>query len=243
MEKQNIIDDDEIVIDLWQIVYILWQHAVWILLVAVLCADLGFAVAAFVIPPTYSASADMIVNNKQNTATQTGDVTTQDLSASSTLVSTYSVILKSHTVLGQVLDQLDLPYTYDQLAGMISVSTVNNTQVMRITVRCGDSRTALEIVSKLVEIAPGVIVDKAEVGSVKTVDDPWTSGKIVAPSKKKYALAGFAAGFVLMCALFILKELLNNTYKTEADITKDLGLPVLGVIPLEEGGIVGKSRK
>ena len=243
MEKQNVIDDDEIVIDLWQIVYILWQHAVWILLVAVLCADLGFAAAAFVIRPTYSASADMIVNNKQNAATQTGDVTYQDLSASSSLVSTYSVILKSHTVLGQVLDQLELPYTYDQLAGMISVSTVNNTQVMRITVKCGDSRPALEIVSKLVEIAPGVIVDKAEVGSVKTVDDPWTSGKIVAPSKKKYALAGFAAGFLAMCALLILKELLNNTYKTEADITKDLGLPVLGVIPLEEGGVVGRSRK
>jgi capsular polysaccharide biosynthesis protein len=185
----------------------------------------------------------MIVNNKQNAATQTGDVTTSDLSASSTLVSTYSVILKSHTVLGQVIDQLGLPYTYDQLAGMISVSTVNNTQVMRITVRCGDSQTALEIVSKLVEIAPRVIVDKAEVGSVKTVDEPWTSGKIVSPSKKKYALAGFAAGFLAMCAIFILRELLNNTYKTEADITKDLGLPVLGVIPLEEGGVVGRSRK
>ena len=243
MEKVNIIDDDEIVIDLWQIVYNLWQHAVWILLVAVLCADIGFAVAAFVIPPTYSASADMIVNNKQKAASQTGDVTTSDLSASSTLVSTYSVILKSHTVLGQVLDQLDLPYSYDQLAGMISVSTVNNTQVMRITVKCGDSQTALEIASKLVEIAPDVIVDKAEVGSVKTVDDPWTSGKIVAPNKKTYALVGFAAGFLVMCVLFILKELLNNTYKTEGDIVKDLGLPVLGVIPLEEGGVVGKSRK
>jgi capsular polysaccharide biosynthesis protein len=236
-------ESDEIVIDLWQIVYVLWKHAVWILLVAVLCADVGFAAAAFVIHPTYSASADMIVNNKQNAATQTGDVTTSDLSASSTLVSTYSVILKSHTVLGQVIDQLGLPYTYDQLAGMISVSTVNNTQVMRITVRCGDSQTALEIVSKLVEIAPRVIVDKAEVGSVKTVDEPWTSGKIVSPSKKKYALAGFAAGFLAMCAIFILRELLNNTYKTEADITKDLGLPVLGVIPLEEGGVVGRSRK
>jgi capsular polysaccharide biosynthesis protein len=243
LENRNVAESDEIVIDLWQIVYVLWKYAVWILLVAVLCADVGFAAAAFVIHPTYSASADMIVNNKQNAATQTGDVTTSDLSASSTLVSTYSVILKSHTVLGQVIDQLGLPYTYDQLAGMISVSTVNNTQVMRITVRCGDSQTALEIVSKLVEIAPRVIVDKAEVGSVKTVDEPWTSGKIVSPSKKKYALAGFAAGFLAMCAIFILRELLNNTYKTEADITKDLGLPVLGVIPLEEGGVVGRSRK
>ena len=243
MEKQNVIEDDEIVIDIWQIAYVLWQHAVWILLVAVLCADLGFAVAAFVIPPTYSASADMIVNNKQNAATQTGDVTYQDLNASSSLVNTYAVILKSHTVLGQVIEQLNLPYTYDELARMISFSTVNNTQVMRITVRCGDSVTALEIVSELVNIAPEVIVDKAEVGSVKTVDEPWTSGTIVAPSKKKYALAGFAAGFIVMCALFILKELLNNTYKTEADITKDLGLPVLGVIPLEEGGVIGRSRK
>ena len=243
MGTQNVKDDDEIVIDLWQIVYVLWKHAVWILLVAVLCADIGFAVAAFAIHPTYSASADMIVNNKQNETTQTGDVTTSDLSASSTLVNTYSVILKSHTVLGEVIEDLNLPYTYDQLAGMISVSTVNNTQVMRITVRCGDSQTALEIAAKLVEIAPKVIVDKAEVGSVKTVDDPWTSGKIVSPSRKKYALAGFAAGFMLMCAVVILKELLNNTYKTEADITKDLGLPVLGVIPLEEGGVVGKGRK
>ena len=241
--KQNAVEDDEIVIDLWQVAYILWKKAVWILLVAVLCADIGFAAAAFVIAPTYSAGADMIVNNKQNAATQTGDVTTQDLSASSTLVSTYSVILKSHTVLEQVIEQLHLPYTYDQLAGMITVSTVNNTQVMRITVKCGDSRTALEIVSKLVDIAPGVIVDKAEVGSVKTVDEPWTSGKIVAPSKKKYALVGFAAGFLLMCAIFALRELLNNTYKTEADIVKDLGLPVLGVIPLEEGSTVGKAGR
>lgn len=243
MEKRNVAESDEIVIDLWQIAYILWKQVVWILLVAVLCADIGFAMAAFVMHPTYSASADMIVNNKQNAATQTGDVTTSDLSASSTLVSTYSVILKSHTVLGQVIDLLNLPYTYDELAGMISVSTVNNTQVMRITVRCQDAQTALEIVSELVNIAPAIIVDKAEVGSVKTVDEPWTSGKIVAPSKKKYALAGFMAGFILMCGIFVLKELLNNTYKTEADIVKDLGLPVLGVIPLEEGGVVGKSSK
>ena len=241
MGNQNIRSEDEIVIDLWQIAYILWKQLVWILLVAVICADIGFAVAAFVIHPTYSASADMIVNNKQNAATQTGDVTTQDLNASSSLVRTYSVILKSHTVLGQVIDQLDLPYSYDGLARMISVSTVDNTQVMRITVRCGDAGTALQIVSKLVEIAPDVIVDKAEVGSVKTVDEPWTSGRIVSPNKKRYAMMGFAAGFVLMCAIFILRELLNNTYKTEADIVKDLGLPVLGVIPLEEGGAVNKK--
>lgn len=243
MGNQNAVINDEIVIDLQQIFYVLWKNFVWILLVAILCADVGFSIAAFVIKPTYSASADMIVNNKQNESTQTGDVTTSDLSASSTLVSTYSVILKSHTVLGQVIQDLDLGYTYDELAQKISVSTVNNTQVMRLTVRCGDPKTALKIVSKLVEIAPKVIIDKAEVGSVKTVDEPWTSGKIVAPSKRKFALAGFGVGFLVICAIFIIKELLNNTYKTEADLAKDLGLPILGVIPLEEGGVASKGKK
>lgn len=241
MDSQITSGKEDIVIDLSQIFYILWKNAVWVFLVAVLCADIGFAISAFVIAPSYSASADMIVNNKQNEATQTGDVTSSDLTASSSLVSTYSVILKSHTVLEQVIRDLGLDYSYNTLKDMISVTTVSDTQVMRITVKSGNAQEALEIVGKIVELAPGIIVDKAEVGSVKTVDEPWTTGQIVAPSKKKYTAVGFLLGALLMVAIIIIKELRNNTFKTEADITRELGLPILGVIPLEEGGLVNSN--
>ena len=121
---------------------------------------------------------------------------------------------------------------------MVSVSTVNDTQVMRITVKNPDPQVAMDIVAQIVSIAPAAIVDKAEVGSVKTVDQPWSSGRPVSPNKKRYILLFAVGGAVLMCMFLILRELMNNTFKTEADITRELGLPILGVIPLEEGGLV-----
>ena len=43
---------------------------------------------------------------------------------------------------------------------------------------------------------------------------------------------GFLLGFILAAAIVILKELLNTTLKTEADVTSTLGIPLLGVIPM-----------
>ena len=241
----NISDNtyDEIEIDLSQLLYILWKNIIWIILTAVLCADIGYGIATFAKTPIYTASADMLVNNKQNVSSNdnTNTVTSSDLTASSTLVSTYSIILKSHTVLEEVIKTLDLDYSYAELANMISVSTVNDTQVMRVTVKNEDPQTAMDIVAQIVSIAPAVIVDKAEVGSVKTVDQPWSSGRPVSPNKMKYILIFAFIGIFVSCCFFILRELLNNTFKTEADVTRELGLPILGVIPLEEGGVVAQK--
>ena len=192
--------------------------------------------------PIYTASADMLVNNRQNTTSgDTSTVTSSDLNASSSLVSTYSIILKSHTVLEEVIDTLGLDYSYSELASMVSVSTVNDTQVMRVTVKNADPQVAMDIVAQIVSIAPAVIVDKAEVGSVKTVDQPWSSGRPVSPDKRRYVMVFGMLGALLMCVFLILRELMNNTFKTEADITRELGLPILGVIPLEEGGLVAQG--
>ena len=100
---------DEFEIDLFQLFYILWNNVVWILLAAVLCADIGYGIATFVKTPIYTASADMLVNNRQNTTSgDTSTVTSSDLNASSSLVSTDSIILKSHTVLEEVINTLGL---------------------------------------------------------------------------------------------------------------------------------------
>ena len=233
---------DEKEFDWTQIYYILSRNIIWIMFFALLCADIGYAISSYLVTPIYTASADMLVNNKQNTTTaDNSTITYSDITASSSLVSTYSIILKSHTVLEEVIDTLDLDYSYNTLASMVSVSTVEDTQVMRVTVRNTDPQVAMDIVSQIVSIAPSVIVDKAEVGSVKTVDQPWSSGRPVSPNKKRYIFVFGMLGFLGMSLFLVLKELLNNTFKTEAELTRELGLPILGVIPLEEGGLVNNS--
>ena len=226
-------EKDEIVIDLQKILSLLWRHAAIIVAITLACGVLGYCVSAFVMSPTYSASADMIVNNKQGDANSMTSVSNADLVASSSLVNTYSVILKSHNVLEQVIQDLELDMTYAQLSAKVVVSAVDSTQVMRITVRDGDPQRALDIVSRIVELAPDAIMDAMSAGSVKTVDNPYTSGMPVAPSKKGNTAFAALIGLLLCVAVIVVRELLNDAFQSEEDVRRILGLPVLGVIPLE----------
>ena len=60
----------------------------------------------------------MIVNTRQDT---TSNVTSDQINSATKLVSTYSIIIKSDTVLQQVIDNLGLSLTYEKLAERVTV--------------------------------------------------------------------------------------------------------------------------
>ena len=64
------------------------------------------------ITPQYESSALMIVNTRQDT---TSTVTSDQINSATKLVSTYSIIIKSDTVLQQVIDDLGLSLSYSEL--------------------------------------------------------------------------------------------------------------------------------
>ncbi len=225
-------EDGDYYIDIGMLMQMLWHHLPILLAATIGCAVIGFCIAQFLIAPTYNASADMLVNNSQETIA-TATITNSDVTASTSLVETYSVILKSHTVLEQVIEDENLDMTYEQLSNKVSVSAVNDTQVMRITVKDSSAKEALNIVTDIVMIAPDVIIEAAKVGSVDVVDDPYTSGKPVAPSRRNYTLVAALIGLIISAGVLILREVMNNTIKTEEDMRGIFGLQLLGTIPLE----------
>ena len=204
----------------------------------------GFFISSFVIAPKYEASADMMVNNR-NTNDQNSQegVSQADIQASSSLVSTYSVILKSHNVLEKVISDCKLDYTYEQLSDMVSVEAVDTTQVMRITVTDGDPNEALKIVTDIVKLAPDAIMNSIDAGSVTTTDQPWTTGKPVSPSVRKDTLIGALIGLLLAVVIVVIQELTNDKFKTVEDVRTVLDLNVLGVIPNEDSSAIKKSAK
>ncbi|MGN0354306.1 MAG: polysaccharide export protein, partial [Muricoprocola sp.] len=53
----------------------------------------------------------------------------------------------------------------------------------------------------------------------------------VTPSLTKYMAIGGMIGAVLVCAVLVIRMLMNTTMYTEEDIDKYLGLPVLAAVP------------
>ena len=236
----NNTNEEEITIDLGKILWQIWHNKIVIILVTVLCAALGYLASAFLMTPMYEASADMFVNNRNDSSTSTA-VTQSDLNASSSLVSTYSIILKSHNVLEQVIRDCSLDYSYKQLSRMTSVSSVSSTQVMRVTVKSKDPQEALDIVTDIVRLAPDAIMKSVDAGSVSTVDAPWTDGRPVSPSKTRNTAIAGMLGLLLCLAVIVIREITNDKFKTTDDVRQILDLNILGVIPIEE--TVSRSTK
>lgn len=220
-------------IDLLELLGVLRQHILALLLTTVLAALAGFLVSSFVLTPQYQASALMIVNTRQDTS---ANVTSDQLTSASRLVSTYSIIVKSDTVLNQVIANLGLNMTYETLASKVEVSAVDETQVMEITVTDPNPDGARQVCEQITQVAPDGILTAVEAGSVKVISAASVDPDPVSPNiPRNTAIAG-VLGLVVCVGILFLRVLLDNKINTEDDVTKHLGLTVIGVIPNYENG-------
>lgn len=217
-------------IDLRFIFDIIKKNIIPLVLVTVIAGAASFFGSMVFIQKQYEADAMLIVNNKRSDTTAVGSA---EIIAAQNLAEVYSIIIKSDTVLQQVIDDLKLSMTYEQLKKSITVSTIDKTQVISIKMRSTFPEFAKEIIADVVKVAPPVIKEKVDAGSVNVISEARVSnnGNAVSPSLSKNAMFGALIGLVVTLAIVFIKAFFRNTLKTESDITNTLGIPLLGIIP------------
>ena len=227
-------NEENEVIDLTEILSAVRQHLLELIFVTLAAALVGFMASKFLMTPKYDSSALMIVNTRQDV---NANVTSDQINSATKLVSTYSIIIKSDTVLQQVIDNLGLNLTYAQLNKRVTVAAVDDTQVMKITVQSDSPEWARQVCEQIITVAPNVIKEAVEAGSVKVISNASLATEPVSPNIKKNTMLAAAVGFVLVIGIIVLQVLLDNKINTEEDVTKYLDMTVLGVIPqYDQGG-------
>ena len=226
-------NEENEVIDLVEILYAIRQHLLKVILATVVAAIIGFAASKFLMTPQYSPSAMMIVNTRQDV---TSNVTSDQINSATNLVATYSIIIKSDTVLQQVIENLGLGITYSELNSRVSVQAVDDTQVMKITVNSTSPEWAQTVCDEILAVSPDIIKEAVEAGSVKEISKASLNLNPISPNIKKNTALGAMVGLVLALGIIVLQVLLDNKINTEEDVTKYLDMTVLGVIPLYDQG-------
>lgn len=226
-------NEDYDTIDLLEVLSVIRQHILIVILTTVIAAVIGFCVSAFLMVPKYESSALMIVNTRQDA---TANVTSDQITSATKLVSTYSIIIKSDTVLQKVIDNLGLTLTYKELMDRVTVSSVDDTQVMQITVLSDNPEWARQVCEQITQVCPDVILESVEAGSVKLISQASTATDPVSPNIPRNTALAALIGMVLSAGIIVLRELLDNRIKSEDDVRKYLDLPVIGVIPDYEMG-------
>lgn len=117
-------------------------------------------------------------------------VTYSDLQAGTQLVKDYSELIKSRFVLEAVIEQLNLPLSYEQLSDKVTVSTPADTRVISIAVTDSNPVTAMKIANAIRETASTHIRNVMDIETVNIVETANVPTHKASPSARKNTGAG-----------------------------------------------------
>ena len=230
MNEKNNNGQDILQIDLWKLLQLYLKKWWVIALFALAAAAVSLFYTSNFITPLYRASVTIYVNNNINNENQEY-VSGSDLSTSQKLVSTYTNMLTSDTVLEQVAEATGLDCSASSLRGMISAAQVDETEIFKVYVTNADPVEAATIANAIAQTAPDVIANFVEGSSTKIIDYAKVPTGRFTPSYKHNVMLGFGIGALLAVALLTLQSLLDVRIKEESDLVELFDIPVLGQIP------------
>jgi capsular polysaccharide biosynthesis protein len=151
----------------------------------------------------------------------------------SALVKDYRELVKSKLVTTAVINELSLKdISPSQLAGMISVGLKSDTRVIQISILDTNPERAMDIANKIGEVFKSKVVELMKADNVEIVDKAQKPSVPVSPRPYHNMSMALFIGFIIGIGVAFLLEYLDDTIKTSDDVEKQLGLAVLGTIPV-----------
>lgn len=198
----------------------------YIIIATLVCCLIGGIYTKFLTIPMYKSSTTVILGSNQE---GTG-ITQSDISINNNLVSTYAEIIKSRKVLEQVQKELNESYTYKELANEISVSSINNTQIIRITVEDNNAVNAKIIANLVAKVFTAEVPDLYNLDNVHILDvaieeeDPYNI------NVAKSSIIGGVLGLILSTGIFFVIYYFDRTAKSVEQVEEVLQMPILGSV-------------
>ena len=131
---------------------------------------------------------------------------------------------------------------YKDLDNIVTVTNPDSSHVIRIGVTTSDPQMSRNIANSLLNISAEQINQIVGNGMPSVIDESVIHAvQEIKPSMKKYCALGGILAFVLMAGVFIVRMLMDTTIKSEDDIQRYLGVPLLSSVPYAKN--FGKEKK
>lgn len=197
-------------INLKELYYVV-KKRLWIILVLmVFTTGLGVYFSDSKDTPLYQSSSRIIIGaNSENSKT-------------------LQVIIKDAIILDKVVQKLDLPQSPEELAGQITVTSVDSSQVVSISVTDTNPERAAKIANTTARVFKEEIPNIMDFKDVRLLSDATVNPLQINQSQNNTPLISLIAGLVLGIGLVFLLDSLDETLGNNHEVEEILGLPVLG---------------
>lgn len=205
-----------------------------LLLIMIISACLvGCIYGLFIQKPMYKSDTKVILSGNETSSNQ---ITQSDIALYKNLVDTYAEIVKSRRVLEQVISELNLDMTYESLYNKVSVTAVNNTEIIKITVSDDDAVNARNIANKTADVFTKEIVKLYKLNNVNILDEATIADSPYNINVFKQVTIYFMIGFILGVGLIFILFYFDRTIKSIEQVEQKIKLPILGGVQLYSNG-------
>lgn len=221
-------------LDLASLIKELLNKAWFVIIVTLICGSLYTTFIYFYREPEYRAHISFYVNNT-NRPTDINNITSSDISASYMLLQTYSTVIKSETILEDIIEISGTQYTAEELSTMIDIDAAENTPVLLVGVTNSNPEVAALLANSVAESVSDNLAGIVKGSSVRILDYAKVPTKKQGPSYSKAAALGAAIGFFLSVIIITALSLRKKKIKSKKDII-NINYPVLGWIKTHNKG-------
>ena len=209
-------------INLNELMNFFYSKKIIIAIILLITLIIGNIYGLFIVKPMYSSDTSIYFNNNN----------VNDYQLNKSLMSTYSVIVKSRNVVNQVKNNLNLDLNVDELSKNISVSSIDDSDIIKIKVVDTNPKRAAKIADELTNIFIKERKEKYKLGNASVLDKAQVAespyNREVLKNNIIYIFVGIIISFTLVFILFYF----DTTIKTGEEIEDKLHLTILGTVPV-----------
>lgn len=225
-------------------IFILLKHHIWkIIIISILLGIFGYMISSYVLTEKYESSAIMYISSNKNSSVYE-ELTYSEYNLNIKLVNSYSELCKTNRILSKVLEETDLDISLKALSNMISVNSLNDTEIIQIVVKNTDPEVATIVANAVAEVFTREIPDIIKMDNVQIIDYATMPNKPVEPNIMRNTLIAIFCGMFLSVLVIFVIEYLDVSIKERKQLEEILDMPVFGVIPRANfNDSINKSKK
>lgn len=225
-------------IEITRILDILKSKKLVILFILVVFIVLGYVYSYHYVVPKYKATSSLLLipnSSSENTVVRNTDLAVNtDLTVNSGLIDTYCKIGENSKVIKQVINNLGLDMTEEELLKEMKIKVIKDTYVIQVEVTNIEAQKAMEIANEFDKVFLEEIQKIYHLNNIGIVDDAQLPEEAYNINHIKDMFLFFALGIGVAIISIVIFFLFDNTIQKEEEIEKYIHLKSLGSIPMNQ---------
>jgi len=203
-------------------------------LLLLLFSGTSYYISTYYLQPVYRASATLFIGKEQNSIGGIG-ISFTELQINTQLMYDYKQIAQTRYVIEKVIKELDIDMSVNMFRNSIGIDTIKDSRLFVVSFISTNKKLAQDAANELANQLSITVSEIVKVENIQIIDKALLPESPISPNIYKNTFVAGIIGVMIGIFIIFLFELFNNTYKKESDVEKELGIPVIGIIPKIKG--------